>query len=42
MFDSTTAAHLTGHINEFKDPLLRGILWINMYENLVNGTVTPG
>ena len=41
LFDSTTAVHLTAHINEFKDPLLRGILWINMYENLVNGTVSP-
>ncbi|MCK7537278.1 MAG: hypothetical protein MZV63_43090 [Marinilabiliales bacterium] len=38
---SATAVHLTAHINEFKDPLLRGILWINMYENLVNGTVSP-
>ena len=41
LFDSTTAVYLTGHINEFGDPLLRGILWINMYENLVNGTVAP-
>ncbi len=41
LFDSTTAAHLKTHINEFNDPLLRGIVWINMYENLVNGTVSP-
>ena len=41
LFDSTTAVYLKGHINEFSDPLLRGILWINMYENLVNGTVAP-
>jgi aminopeptidase N len=41
LFDSITAAHLKIHINEFKDPLLRGILWINMYENLVNGIVAP-
>ena len=41
LFDSTTAVYLTAHINEFSDPLLRGILWINMYENLVNGTVSP-
>ena len=41
LFDSTTASYLTSHISEFDDPLLRGILWINMYENLVNGTVAP-
>ena len=41
LFDSLTALHLTSHINGFSDPLLRGIIWINMYENLVNRTVTP-
>ncbi|MDZ7633952.1 MAG: M1 family aminopeptidase [Bacteroidales bacterium] len=41
LFDSGAIVHLKIHINEFKDPLLRGILWINMYENLVNGTVSP-
>ncbi|MRR18852.1 hypothetical protein EG827_01530 [bacterium] len=41
LYDSATAVHLTRHINDFRDPLLRGILWINMYENLVNGTVAP-
>ncbi|MDF1559897.1 MAG: M1 family aminopeptidase [Bacteroidales bacterium] len=41
LFDSTTAAYLPDHINDFQDPLLRGILWINMHENLLNGTVSP-
>ncbi len=41
LFDSTTASYLTEHINDFQDPLLRGILWINMHENLLNGTVSP-
>ena len=41
LLDSLTILYLTGHINEFSDPLLRGIMWINMYENLVNRTVTP-
>jgi len=41
LLDSITVAHLTIHISEFKDPLLRGILWINFYENLVNDNVAP-
>ena len=41
LLDSLTILHLTGHINEFSDPLLRGIMWINMYENLINRVVTP-
>lgn len=41
LFDSTTASYLPEHIKEFQDPLLRGILWINMHENLLNGTVSP-
>ncbi len=41
IFDSLTADHLTLHINEFDDQLLRGVLWINMYENLVNGKIAP-
>ncbi len=41
IFDSITADHLTLHVNEFADPLLRGVLWINMYENLVNGNMAP-
>jgi aminopeptidase N len=41
LFDSTTASYLPEHMNDFQDPLLRGILWINMYENLLNGTVSP-
>jgi aminopeptidase N len=41
LFDSITLNHLTGHIDEFADPLIRGVLWINMYENLVNGRIAP-
>jgi len=41
LLDSTTASYLPDHINDFQDPLLRGILWINMHENLLNGTVSP-
>jgi aminopeptidase N len=37
IFDSITTRHLTSHINEFTDPVQRGVLWVNMYENLVNG-----
>jgi aminopeptidase N len=39
LFDSLTTRYLTCHINEFSDPLLRGITWINLYENLVNSTI---
>jgi aminopeptidase N len=41
IFDSITVDHLTLNINEFADPLIRGVLWINMYENLVNGKIAP-
>jgi aminopeptidase N len=41
LLDSTTVSYLPDHINDFQDPLLRGILWINMHENLLNGTVSP-
>ena len=41
LFDTATAVYLKRTINDFIAPLLRGILWINMYENMVNGRVTP-
>ncbi len=41
ILDSTTVAYLRHHINDFRDPLLRGILWINLNENLLNGSVMP-
>jgi len=41
LFDSATVDHLARHMNNFPDPLLRGILWINSYENLLNGTIAP-
>lgn len=41
MFDSISAEYLLANITGFTDPLLKGILWINMYENLVNGAIRP-
>lgn len=41
LFDSLTAIYLTAHLPDIEDPLLKGILWINMYENLVNGVISP-
>ena len=41
LFDSITAAYLNLHIGDIGDPFLRGVLWINMYENLVNGKIAP-
>ena len=41
LFDSTSAAYLRENLPAMQDPLLKGILWINMYENVVNGTVSP-
>lgn len=39
--DSATIGYLLEHLPDVQDPLLKGILWINLYENLVNGTVSP-
>jgi len=41
LFDSLTAKYLAEHLPDIQDPLLKGILWINMYENLVNGVIRP-
>jgi aminopeptidase N len=41
IFDSMTVEYLKKHINEFADPLLRGILWVNLNENLINGKIKP-
>ena len=41
LFDSLTAEYLMVHLPDIQDPLLKGILWINMYENLVNGAIRP-
>jgi len=41
LFDSLTAEYLAAHLPDIQDPLLKGILWINMYENLVNGVIRP-
>ena len=39
--DSLSAEYLLVNLPEITDPLLKGIIWINMYENVVNGTVSP-
>jgi aminopeptidase N len=41
LFDSLSAGYLLVSLPELNDPLLKGILWINMYENLVNGVIRP-
>ncbi|MHC1730568.1 MAG: M1 family metallopeptidase [Bacteroidales bacterium] len=41
LFDSLSAEYLTAHLPDIQNPLLKGILWINMYENLVNGVIHP-
>lgn len=41
MLDSISAEYLLTNIAGFSDPLLKGIIWINLYENLVNGTIRP-
>jgi aminopeptidase N len=41
IFDSLTIEYLKTRINEFTDPLLRGILWVNLNENLVNDRIKP-
>ncbi len=41
ILDSATVTYLTNRISEFTDQLLRGILWINFFENLVNANVSP-
>lgn len=41
LYDSLSAQYLLANLPEMKDPLLKGIIWINMYENLVNGAIEP-
>ncbi|HSO77344.1 MAG TPA: hypothetical protein VLQ76_02150, partial [Bacteroidales bacterium] len=41
MFDSLTVQFLLSHIDEFPDALVRGTLWLNMNENLINGRTDP-
>ncbi len=41
LFDSISAKYLLARLPGMQDPLLKGIIWINMYENLVNGTSRP-
>jgi aminopeptidase N len=41
ILDSISAEYLLSNIPDFTDPLLKGILWINLYENLVNGAIRP-
>jgi aminopeptidase N len=41
LFDSISAAYLAENLPGMQDPLQKGIIWINMYENVVNGTISP-
>ena len=41
LFDSLSAKYLLVNLPEMKDPLLKGIIWINLYENLINGAIRP-
>lgn len=41
LFDSLSVQFLLGHIDEFPDALVRGTLWLNMNENLINGRTDP-
>jgi aminopeptidase N len=41
LYDSATVSYLAHHVNDFPDPLVRGILWINLNENLLNGAIAP-
>ena len=41
LFDSLSMKYLTDSISTVDDPLLRGVVWVNLFENLVNGTILP-
>lgn len=41
LFDTLTMKYLTDSISTFDDPLLRGVVWVNLNENLINGTILP-
>lgn len=40
LFDSVTIKYLYDNISTFRDPLMRGVIWVNLYENLVNGRIS--
>jgi aminopeptidase N len=39
--DSITINYLKNNIASFRDPVVRGTIWINLYENLLNGAIAP-
>jgi len=41
LFDSLSAEYILDNLPEIQDSFLKGILWINLYENLVNGAIRP-
>ncbi|MCI0522369.1 MAG: hypothetical protein L0Y37_01825, partial [Bacteroidales bacterium] len=41
LFDTLTLKYLADSISAFDDPLIRGVLWVNLSENLINGTILP-
>ncbi|HPV26270.1 MAG TPA: M1 family aminopeptidase [Bacteroidales bacterium] len=41
LLDSLSAGHLLSELPGMHDPLLKGIIWINLNENLINGSIRP-
>ncbi len=41
LFDSLSMEYLTDSISTVDEPLLRGVAWVNLFENLINGTIRP-
>ncbi len=41
LFDSVSSEYMLANLPDVTDPLLKGIIWISMYENLVNGAILP-
>ena len=41
ILDDRTRAFLLAHVHELQDPVARGAVWINLWEELLNGAVDP-
>ncbi|MFO7575673.1 MAG: M1 family aminopeptidase [Bacteroidales bacterium] len=42
MFDEATSEWMLKSVNEISDPLTRGVMWINAWENLLDGRLDAG
>lgn len=40
-FDSVTAAGFTDFVMKIDDEVARGVVWLNSYENMLNGVIAP-